>query len=146
MTDMKKLNFSINRDEDGYPPVDVESVWVRPVSGHLYEMDSIPFFTRDATVGDVILAREDENGNLWFQAIDQHSKHSLIRVVFFDRDCTEFVIEKLREIGCNTERMQQYNLVAVDVPGDVSLERVQDFLEMQSSEGHVDYEEALLRH
>lgn len=146
MSVMRKISFPIEQDESGYPPVDVESVWVKPVSGHLYEIDSIPFFTREATVGDVILTREDSNGNLWFQDIDRQSTHSLIRVVFFDHDCVDDVIEKLRAIGCSTERMQQFNLVAVDVPGNVSLERVQEFLHAQSSDGRIDYEEALLRH
>ena len=146
MTEMRKLSFSVERDEGGYPPVDVESIWVKPVTDHLYEVDSIPFFTREATVGDVILAREDASGNLWFQELDQRSTHSLIRVVFFDHDCEDNVIEKLRALGCSTERMQQFNLVAVDVPGNVALEQVQEFLHEQSSDGRIDYEEALLRH
>lgn len=146
MTAMRKLSFDVEQDDSGYPPVNVESVWVKPVSGHLYEMDSIPFFTREATVGDVISAREDPSGNLWFQEIDRQSMHSLIRVVFFDHDCVESVVEKLRASGCGTEQMQEFNLVAVDVPGDVSLERVREFLDAQSSDGRIDYEEALLRH
>ena len=143
---MRKLSFIVERDDSGYPPVDVESIWVKSVVDNLYEVDSIPFFTREATVGDVILAREDESGDLWFQKIDQRSTHSLIRVVFFDHDCEDGVIEKLRAFGCGTERMQQFNLVAVDVPGDVALEQVQKFLHAQSSDGRIDYEEALLRH
>lgn len=145
MKDMKKVNFHIKQDEDGYPPVKVESVWAKAISGGLYEVDNIPFFTRDATVGDRITVRKDEYGNLWFREAAERSTHSLIRVVFFDRDCIEDVIKKLREIGCNTERMRPYNLVAVDVPDSVSLEAVQDFLELEYSKGRIDYEEALLR-
>jgi hypothetical protein len=146
MPNMRKLNFSIEQDMDGYPPVNVESLWVKLLSNHLVEVDNIPFFTSEATVGDVVATHEDENGNLWFKKIYRKSNHSLIRIVFFNRDSTENVISQLIAMGCSTERMQEYNIVAVDVPSSVSIKIVQDFLNVQSANGCIDYEEALIRH
>lgn len=146
MIESRKLSFRIEQDDDDYPPVAVESIWVTPTRDYLYEVDSIPFFTREATVGDLVRASEDQEGNLWFVNVEQRSTHSLIRIVFFDHDREDSVIEELKALGCGTERMQQFNLLAVDVPGPAPLNKVQEFLEAQSQSGYIDYEEALLRH
>ena len=145
MASLTKIHFRIDQDEDGYPPVAVESLWAKPIGG-CYEIDSIPFFTRDATVGDLVRAVPDATGALWFAGTDHASHHSLIRVVFFDVACTDPVTKRLEALGCGTEGMKAYKLVAVDVPADAELGAVQDFLRSESSAGHIDYEEALLRH
>ncbi len=140
-----KVNFRITQDDDGYPPVAVESLWANPLGAH-FEIDSIPFFTRDATVGDLVRAAPDSDGSLWFSGIEHASHNSLIRVVFFDPDCTESVAKKLESFGCGSEGMKSYKLLAVDVPERVDLVEIQNFLRVEASAGRLDYEEALLRH
>jgi len=52
-----KLFFTLVPDEEGYPPFSVESVWgkLTAVAGQ-YVIENIPFFTREATLGDVVHA------------------------------------------------------------------------------------------
>lgn len=140
-----KINFKLQPDADGYPPVAVESLWANPV-GRAFEIDSIPFFTRDATVGDMVHAVPDQTGALWFDSVEHRSPHSLIRVVFFEPECEPSVIARLKALGCSTEGMQTFKLLAIDVPADVELSDVQDYLRTEASAGHLDFEEALLRH
>lgn len=42
--------------------------------------------------------------------------------------------------------MMEFKLLAVDVPADVDLRDIQNYLCGEASAGHLDYEEALLRH
>ena len=81
MADGVKIHFQLEQDEDGYPPVAVESVWAQPAgqTGE-YIVDNVPFFTRDATIGDTVRVREDD-GNLWFERVVARSTNSLVRVV-----------------------------------------------------------------
>lgn len=138
------MHFRLDQDEDGYPPVAVESVWAKKtVTPHEYVLDNVPFFARDATVGDVVIAR-DEDGHLWFEKIVVRSGNSLLRVVFFDRSCVDEIRKHLESLGCSTEYDKAHNLVAVSVPPSVALTAIQDYLRAESDAERIDYEEAIL--
>jgi hypothetical protein len=139
-----KINFRMKAGEDGYPPVTVEALWANP-AGDGYLIDSIPFFTSEATNGDRVVARSGEGDALWFDCILQRSGNSLIRVVFFDLDIQDAVVRHLTGLGCGTERMAQFKLLAVDIPQSVVLDDVQTYLQTQASMGLIDYEEPILR-
>ena len=145
MGDSVKIHFQLQQDEDGYPPVAAESIWALPGShANEYVVDNVPFFERDATLGDVILARK-EDGNLWFEKVARRSENSLIRITFFDRGVVEEVCKSLAALGCVTEALKQYNLVAVSIPANIDLSDVQAYLQAQARAGALDYEEAILR-
>src|SRR5574337_180249 len=73
MTDLVKIFFHLQQDEDGYPEVSAESVWAKPTgAADEYIVDNIPFFTRDATIGDTLKALKKE-GALWFDSLRQRS-------------------------------------------------------------------------
>jgi hypothetical protein len=115
-----KVNFRVKQDADGYPPVAVESLWAKPVAG-AYVIDSIPFFTSEATNGDHVAARKGEGDALWFERVLQRSGNSLIRVVMFNLDDQDALIQDMTRLGCGTEGMRQFKLLAVDIPHEVSL-------------------------
>ena len=56
-----KIQFNITQDSEGYPPVAVEGVWAMKAPCGSYVLDNIPFFTRDATFGDTVTAKEDDH-------------------------------------------------------------------------------------
>jgi hypothetical protein len=140
-----KVHFQLVQDEDGYPPAAVESVWAQPTTkpGE-YVLDNVPFFARDATIGDVVLVRE-EDGHLWFNKVVHRSTNSLLRVVFFDRTAVERVNERLVNLGCSTEHLKAHNLLAVSIPDTVNLRDVQSYLQSEAGAGVLDYEEPILR-
>ena len=145
MGDSVKVHFQLAQDEDGYPPVAVESVWAQPTGQvGLYVVDNVPFFTRDATIGDTVRVRE-EDGNLWFDKTVARSTNSLVRVVFFDRDAIKEVGRHLESLGCGVEYLAAHNLLAVSIPSDVPLDSVQAYLQHEANAGKIDYEEAILR-
>ena len=145
MAEEVKVSFRLQPDEDGWPPVDVESVWARPgeVEGE-YVIDNIPFFTREATDGDVIAVRYDIDGTLWFDKVIRSSRNSLIRVILFDCNPVDTVREQLGVFGCSTEYFSEYRVIAVNIPPNVEIVTVQSYLHGEEVAGRLAYEEAIL--
>lgn len=143
--DRVKVHFPLLQDEDGYPPVAVESMWARPDVGRdTYVIDSIPFFARDVALGDIVTVRSDEGGNLWFDQTARRSGNSLVRIVFFDPTCVDRIRHRLRSIGCSTEYDGAHKLLAVNVPDGEKLRATQAYLKDEASQGCLDYEEPIL--
>lgn len=140
-----KVHFRLAQDDDGYPPVAVESVWAQ-AGPHAREfvIDNVPFFAREATLGDTVLVTEDE-GHRWFDTVVLRSTNSLVRVVFFDRTIVERVSNRLTVIGCSTEYLREHKLLAVNLPHEVKLTDVQAYLKSEADQGTLDYEEAIIR-
>jgi len=139
-----KINFQLETDDDGYPPVSVEALWATS-EGDGYVIDSIPFFARDATNGDLVGAHRGAEGALWFDTVLQRSPNSLIRIVLFDLASEEGVVNQLVQLGCGVERMPEFKLLAVDIPSNVSLGVIQRYVQDQAQVGVLDYEEPILR-
>jgi len=140
-----KVHFRLSQDEDGYPPVAVESLWAsRTAESNEFVVDNIPFFTYEAALGDVVRVRQ-EDGELWFDDVAKRSENSLLRVVFFDKEHIDEVSEKLVALGCSTEHMATHSLIAVNVPASASLAEVQAYLQESADAGVLDYEEPILR-
>lgn len=143
--DSVKVHFRLVQDADDYPPASVESVWAHKTTGPgEYVLDNVPFFAREATIGDVVLVHE-EAGDLWFCGVARRSENSLIRVVFCDPAAFEKVNGRLVALGCTTEYLEAHHLLAVCVPSEVKLRDVQDYLRSEARAGKLDYEEPILR-
>jgi hypothetical protein len=141
-----KVHFPIEQDQDGYPPVAVESLWAATCNQpDLYRIENIPFFARVATLDDVISVRPGKGG-YWFDGLVHRSGNSLVRVSFEDRSVAETLAGRLEALGCAVERIAAYNIFAVSVPAAVALHEVRTVLGEALSTGDIDYEEALLRH
>ena len=145
MTTLVKVHFQLEQDEDGYPAVAVESLWAEPgTKPDEYVIDNVPFFVRDATIGDTVRVRE-EDGHRWFDSLVHRSQNSLIRVVFFERDYVDTVSERLVAMGCSTEYLREHSLMAVSIPISANLMNVQTYLLAESGADRVDFEEPILR-
>ncbi|HEU4328254.1 MAG TPA: DUF4265 domain-containing protein [Roseiflexaceae bacterium] len=141
MSDSKIL-FRLKQDDDGYPPVSYESVWAAQQGTH-YQIDNIPFFTREATCDDVVEATVVD-GELWFVRVVQYSRSSLLRAVYFDGTDQAAVRAELERLGCSTEWAQQFRLIAISVPNDVAIEPVLEYLKREEEQGRLSYEEAVI--
>jgi hypothetical protein len=145
MADQVKIFFHLKQDEDGYPEVSAESVWAKPTETvDEYIVDNIPFFIREATLGDTLRALKEE-GVLWFDSLRQRSGNSLIRVVFFENSLKEKINDKLNAMGCSTEYSNEHSLLAVNIPAEVDLSDVQAYLQSEADLGEIDFEEPILR-
>jgi hypothetical protein len=139
-----KMHFLLQQDEDGYPPMAVESVWAYRDEGPCYRLDNIPWFANQATLDDVVEANEDE-GVLYYASTVRSSGNSLIRVLYHEGTDPSEVRRPLAEMGCVTELCGAFPLIAVSVPMTVDLRGVQVFLSRGAEESKWEYEEPILR-
>ncbi len=145
MNDYIKVKFNIPQDEDGYPPVSVESVWAKATSSdNSFTLENTPFFIRNVTLGDTITATQ-EDGVHWFDSIVDKSKNSLLRAVFFKPEQMPRIQDILVRLGCACEYLAAHKLMAINVPYQADLAAIQAILESEAENGFLDYEEPILR-
>ena len=145
MSELLKVFFNLEQDEDGYPGVSVESVWAIPTADNsVVKLDNVPFFTYEATIDDLIRVHE-EDGKLWFQEVLTESINSMFRILFFDIDVKDKVRDHLVGMGCVTELFASRKLLAVSVPGPALLFPVREYLKSERDAGSIDVEEAIVR-
>jgi hypothetical protein len=140
-----KIHFRLHQDENGYPPVTIESVWALKAEPEGYFLDNIPFFEREATLGDLVSAKESE-GIFWFERILKPSANSLLRAMFFDKGRINEIRHGLSNMGCESEAYPDQNLITINLPPSQSLKAVQEYLRAAADQGWLDYEEPILRH
>ena len=115
-----KVIFRLERDEDGYPPEDVESLWgLRCADG--VEIDNVPWFVKGVSLGDVVSVVQASDGVLEFERVLRRSGHSTYRILLLDQEARalERTIAELTAMGLGVE--EDAGLLAVDVPPTVSL-------------------------
>lgn len=143
-TDQDKVLFVLQPDKDGYPPYACESVWATKGDNGRYHIDNIPFFTHEATFGDVIETTEMEN-ELWFSRMVMPSSNSLVRVIYFDTGTYEAIRHSLEEMGCAIEHFAEIRLISVNIPIHITIDTVRSYLQEGFRNEILDYQEAILR-
>lgn len=140
-----KMFFELEQDDEGYPPVNVESLWVSERLDGLYEIDNIPFFVRDIALSDIVFGCLDENNVLWFQGVAQPSRHRTLRVLTKSEHDVSGVRDALKRLGCSSEGSHIAKLISVDVPPNVIYDDLRAFLDEGEANGQFEYEESCLR-
>ncbi|MNX99908.1 hypothetical protein D3C86_1323810 [compost metagenome] len=141
---MQKVFFPLSV-VDGYPPVSVESVWVKRLPSGTYRIKNIPFYTKEVSFDDEIDANCGEDGELVFDRVVKHSGNSTIRVISLKKDSESNVnIKKeITSLGCEWEEFSD-NFYSVNIPSGKNLDVVIGFLESKFNEGWLDYEYGFL--
>ena len=136
-----KIMFELEANVSGQR--EIESVWALPVEDG-FQIDNIPFYACEVALGDVIKARPDENGTLWFEGLVRASGHSTVRLWFASEADVRAKRDELHQSGCSSELSELPRLVAVDIPPEVSYEQIKVTLDEGESSGQFEYEEACL--
>ncbi|ERO60757.1 hypothetical protein P308_12945 [Pseudomonas piscis] len=131
---------------DDYPPVSSEGVWAQlQPCGH-YRIDNIPFYSRELCWGDEVQVRVADDGLKWFERVIRASTNSTLRLVFHEpgHDEAQQVLQHLVALGCSWEGLHRW-FYALNVPAEVSLDQVLDYLHELGEQGWLDYEHGVLR-
>ena len=118
-----KIYFQLEMDEDGYPPFDVESLWVSTIDKGVGIIDNIPFFVKGIALGDRVAFDDDFN----FVAVEVPANNTTIRVYCPSWEKEVDIKNILKEENCSWELSHLPSLIAINVPND-SLEKVQSCL------------------
>lgn len=124
---------------------ETESVWAEAVEEG-FIVRNFPFYATEIAWGDIVSA-EMRDGALWYTGLVRASGHCALQILFLrDGPIRDEVTKHLQSLGCGLEGSDLPNLVAVDVPVDVSYPEVKDYLEAQERAGVLGYREACLGH
>lgn len=140
-SDKHKILFRLERDEDGYPPADWESLWATQHGQDTFIIDNIPFYARGVSLGDLVKVRAVQ-GELHFEDVVQYSGHGTIRIIIYDTSEVQAVRDAVKHLGCPSELSHVPGLIAVDLPPEAALAELRKFLGRGGDSGRFDYEEA----
>jgi hypothetical protein len=139
----EKVLFHLEQD-DGYPPVAIEGIWTRLING-IHLVDNIPFYAYGVGPGDQISVKQDPEG-LWFDKLIKPSGVSVFRVFIKDRNDIPAVRGALLDLSCPSEIDAQMGLIAIEIPVNVDLMPVLNYLMEGQETEKFDFEEGVLRH
>ena len=147
MTDKnhKKVVFRLEQDEEGYPPDNWESLWAYETEPSLYSIDNIPIFVKGISSGDIV-AVDQQGPELRFKTLVRPSTNSVIRLYLSDVLDVLATRESFRELGCESEQSHIPKLIAIEIPGAISIGPVAALLDEGAESGRWEYEEGVLRH
>ena len=138
-----KILFVYPKDENP-EEYGVEGLWASK-KGDYFKIDNIPFYVKNIAFGDVIKAEVDEDDNaIYFEELIYPSGNSVVRIIPTDKLDTNKIGRELENLGCDWEGLKSDNLMAVNVPKNISYQKIKKYLEKGRSEGLFDYEEACL--
>ena len=120
----------------GSRPQDSETLWATPLGSNLYRLENSPFFAYGVSWLDIVEAlKSDISNTLEFVQCLRKSGNRTMRVIFEASRLTEApaqeILRNLEAMGCSYEGMQP-RLVSLNVPREVDLDVVAEFLTSQS--------------
>ncbi|MBM2615794.1 DUF4265 domain-containing protein [Actinoplanes sp. LDG1-06] len=145
---MFQVAFDLPQESATWPPFSTERIWAKKTSApYQLEVQSVPFFVRDLSRGDIIRAKPDhERRELVFDGLVRHSGHSTIRVILRDKtdENRDRVLEMFRAAGSSWEFTSVDFHFAVDLPGEVDYRSLRSMLVEATSTGAIEVEEAFV--
>jgi hypothetical protein len=146
--DYVRVRFKLPRDDDGWPPVASEGVWAVRLGVDLVRLDNVPWFARNVASGDTFRISTDSDGVLWATDKVEWSGSCTIRVIPFPEGPLEgslqAVLDSFAGLGVDGEGLQQFGIVALNVPPEADLGAVQRLLRQGVTDGWWDYEEGCI--
>jgi Domain of unknown function (DUF4265) len=135
-----KVRFRLQRDLDGWPPVESEGVWAKPCGGAEYELDNVPWFARGFAFGDRVHVEPDQDGVLWVTERLAWSGRYTVRVIPLGDDASEpqlqEIIDAFVPLGADCEgALPSFKIVALDIPPDARLAEIKSVLRRGEADG-----------
>ncbi|MEU7856185.1 DUF4265 domain-containing protein [Nonomuraea sp. NPDC049141] len=131
--------------EDGWPPARTERLWAVRVGNDRVRLGNTPFFARGFALGDVVVVAPDEDGVLWVKQAVEYSGNCTIRIIPAEGghqvEVRQAVLDAFAPFGIEGEGIEQFGLVALNVPSAAEISAVKRFVIQGAEEGRWHYEE-----
>ena len=119
---------ALERDEDGYPPFDVEELDAVEGGEGEFRIDAAPTCAYGVATGDVVRAHSGPwDERLWLREVVRSSQSLVARVIPRGEFTAIDVVHQFESLGC-IAREAPHSLVVVDVPPEVPPSLVLDAL------------------
>lgn len=122
---------------------EVEEIWALRQEDGTFEIESVPFRSHEAAVGDIVTAYEVD-GDFIFSERVKRCGNSLIWIWIHNLDELDSARAELGALGCDAEI--DGAVLAVNVPADVSYAPIATFLDEGDRAERWTFEEAILSH
>jgi hypothetical protein len=106
---------------------EVETLWAEPLGDNRYRVDNSPFYAYGVSWRDVILTEPQPGAFPLFAGVIEKSGHRTVRVIVADSDALDHLKSGILGLGCTFEGAW-HKLICIDVPPEVELERVRQYL------------------
>ena len=140
-----KMLFRLVPDDDGYPPVAVEGLWVKKLESGNVILDNVPFYAKGIASGDELAVQENTDGETWFDELVCSDGASVFRIIS-QVDKLLRIREDLLDLGLPSEVSLKMCLIAVEVPLAKDIVPVLNYLVSGRESRLFDFEEGVLRH
>jgi hypothetical protein len=146
--------FAVQKDSDGYPRhKNWEQLLGRPMAedDSVFQIESIPFFLKNVSRGDIVRARGVENleiqeGEIFeFESVLERGGHNTYRLLIRQTDPNDpdHTINELLGKGLAVED-QDGRFLAVDVPPSVDQAAIDRYLVEESEKGRWEMQDGYL--
>ena len=129
-----KIVFTLDVDEDGFPPIASEALNAR-IQGDGFVLENTPFFVTGVGLGDLVQAHPIPNQPEKFQFANvlRSSTSKSISIIFLEDDVAEDVFQSLNAHGCICEygefgANEPLRMLAVSVPPSCDYPAIAEYL------------------
>ncbi|MEV4383664.1 DUF4265 domain-containing protein [Streptosporangium sp. NPDC049644] len=130
---------------NGWPPARTERLWAVKVGDDRARLGNTPFFARGFALDDVVVVAPDEDGVLWVKQAVEYSDNCTIRIIPAEGgrrvDVRQTVLDAFAPFGVEGEGIEQFGVVALNVPAAADISAVKRFVIQGAEEGRWHYEE-----
>lgn len=144
MTQHVKILFRLEPDEDGFPPISVESLNAIPVSRSEFRLENAPFFVRDISYGCLVRANPSELKNSYeFQSVSAGSEFTSISIILLDPNVDDVLMKLLKPRDCVIEygKFGELRMLAAAIPPSGNYPEVRDRLTTLEEQGMLSFAE-----
>ena len=133
----------LERESDGYPPVDEEAIWATKAGEGLFRLSASPTFARGLSCGDTV--HVVPVGEHWYaDYVAESGGHSTLRVVLFDDRAHDRLLELCQLWGCDVDHTEVAGLFSIDIPPERTFRSLRHALAAGADEGLWDVDEGNL--
>lgn len=129
------LQFRLDIDADGWPPFGSESLPVTEHETGIFEVMVPPLFLKDLSVGDRISVDLDDENYVTNWAHESQSDRSTIWLLKGSSSDMEPILNRLKKLKCNVERLSKFDLCSIDVPASTTLSEIDEIIAIFETDG-----------
>lgn len=150
MASSKMVKVLFDTDRKAWHRMTAERLWATPVGISLYRLENSPLYAYGVSYWDIVVARQDAEGDLHFSAVHERGGHSTYRVVL-EGSASKADFERywmrMERLGCTYESSRDpENAFSIDVPPKSDVHAVYALLEKGEREGVWEFEEGHCGH
>jgi hypothetical protein len=156
MDTRKEIRVTVQLEPGSWHGTSSEGIWTRLVVPPadrtnvkaIVEVDNIPFFAKNFSLGDKIRA-DFNHGIPMFDAVVERGGHSTYRVFIENHNIKAFnLLDAIKAMGCVWEsiKLNGGELYALDIPPTVGLDEVYYILDQGYREGAWSFDEGYVGH